>query len=170
MADSSVLVLNATYEPINVVSIRRAVVLLLKEKAEVVEATERELRSANLRICMPAVIRLVYYVRIPRLLGVPLSRRTVLARDYYTCQYCGATPNKGELTIDHVQPRSKGGETAWDNVVTACRRCNVRKGNRTLAEAGLTLRRKPARPRYIAFAVLAQSTQNELWQKYMFNL
>lgn len=168
MINSNVLVLNATYEPINIVSVRRAVVLLLKEKAEMIEAVDGELRSRHLRMSMPAVIRLVYYVRIPRLLKVPLSRRTVLARDYYTCQYCGAKPERSELTLDHIRPRSRGGKTTWENVVTACRRCNTRKGNRTPAEARLTLRCKPARPRYVAFAILSQSRQNELWQKYMY--
>ncbi len=94
VAQHSVLVLNATYEPINVVSVQRAIVLLLKEKAEIVEALNEELRSANWVMPLPAVIRLIYYVRIPRRLGIPLSRRTVLARDHYTCQYCGETPGR----------------------------------------------------------------------------
>jgi len=168
MLSGSVLVLNATYEPINVVSVQRAVILLLKEKAEIVEAAKAELRSARAHIPMPAVIRLVYYVRIPRLVGIPLSRRTVLARDHYTCQYCGETPGKADLTVDHIRPRSQGGETDWDNVVTACRRCNVRKGNRTPDEAGLYLRCKPGRPRFVALALVAQAAQNEVWQKYMY--
>lgn len=168
MVNSSVLVLNATYEPINVVSTRRAVVLLLKEKAELVEAADGEVRAHNMHMSLPSVIRLVYFVRIPRLLKVPLSRRTVMARDYHTCQYCSAQPLQSDLTIDHVLPRSRGGETSWENVVTACRRCNTRKGNKTPAEAGLTLRCRPARPRYVAFALLSQLEQNDLWQKYMY--
>jgi 5-methylcytosine-specific restriction endonuclease McrA len=168
MAYGSVLVLNATYEPINVVSIQRAVVLLLKEKAELVEAANAELRSGHVRMPRPIVIRLVYYVRIPRLVGVPLSRRTVLARDHHTCQYCGSTPGRAELTVDHVRPRSRGGETTWDNVVTACRRCNVRKGNRTPEEAGMQLRSQPARPRFVALALIAQTDHNDIWRKYMY--
>jgi len=168
MTNSSVLVLNATYEPINVVSARRAVVLLIKEKAELIEAVDGAIRSSSMRISVPAVIRLVYYVRIPRLLKVPLSRRSVLARDYYTCQYCGIKPARSELTIDHVVPRSRGGKTTWENVVTACRRCNTRKGSKTLAEAGLALRTTPERPRYVAFAMLSQLECNDLWQKYMY--
>jgi len=116
----SVLVLNATYEPLSVVSVRRAVVLLLKEKAELVEAAEAELRSQNLTIPRPLVIRLVYYVRIPYRVSIPLTRRMVLARDHYTCQYCGKQPPRKELTVDHILPRSRGGNTTWDNVVTAC--------------------------------------------------
>jgi len=168
MTNSSVLVLNATYEPINVVSARRAVVLLIKEKAELVEAVDGAIRSSRLQVSMPAVIRLVYYVRIPRLLKVPLSRRSILARDYHTCQYCGARPDRSDLTIDHVVPRSRGGMTSWENVVTACRRCNTRKGSKTPAEAGMALRATPERPRYVAFALLSQLEGNDLWQKYMY--
>src|SRR3970282_761229 len=97
----SVLVLNATYEPLSVVSVRRAVVLLLKEKAEIVEAAEAELRSENLTIPTPLVIRLVYSVRTPYPLSPPRARRTVLARDHYTCQYCGDQPLRKDLTVDH---------------------------------------------------------------------
>ena len=116
---SQVLVLNATYEPLNVVSVRRAVLLLVKEKAEVVEAAGAWLRSERLALPVPLVIRLVYYVRIPRRFSLPLSRRTVLARDHYTCQYCGLHPGKANLTIDHILPRSRGGR---DHVGEYCRR------------------------------------------------
>ncbi len=163
----SVLVLNATYEPLSVVSLKRAVILLLKEKAEIVEAAEAVLRSERLSLPMPLVIRLVYYVRIPRRLALPLTRRTVLARDQYTCQYCGAQPGRSELTIDHVIPRSQGGQTSWENVVTACRRCNQRKGNRTPAQAGLHLRSQPRRPRYVALALMGEPAQHEVWSKYL---
>ncbi|HIQ05966.1 MAG TPA: HNH endonuclease [Anaerolineae bacterium] len=163
----SVLVLNATYEPLSVVSIKRAVILLLKEKAELVEAAEARLHAERFSLPVPLVIRLVYYVRIPRRLSLPLTRRTVLARDHYTCQYCGAMPGKALLTVDHVLPRSRGGETTWDNVVTACRRCNQRKGNRTPVEAGMQLRSRPRRPRYVALALLGESSPPESWSKYL---
>ncbi|HEY64749.1 MAG TPA: HNH endonuclease [Caldilineae bacterium] len=163
----SVLVLNATYEPLSVVSLKRAVVLLLKEKAEIVEATEAVLRSERMSLPVPLVIRLVYYVRIPRRLGVPLTRRTVMARDQYTCQYCGAQPGRSELTLDHVIPRSQGGETKWENVVTACRTCNQRKGNRTPEQAGLRLLNKPKRPRYVAVALIGEPAHYEVWGKYL---
>ncbi|MCD6288856.1 MAG: HNH endonuclease [Anaerolineae bacterium] len=163
----SVLVLNATYEPLSVVSLKRAVILLLKEKAEIVEAAEAVLRSERLTLPVPLVIRLVYYVRIPRRLSLPLTRRTVMARDRYTCQYCGAQPGKAELTLDHVIPRSQGGETSWENVVTACRACNQRKGNRTPAQAGMKLLHKPRRPRYIALALIGEPVQFEVWGKYL---
>jgi len=163
----SVLVLNATYEPLSVVSIKRAVILLLKEKAELVEAAEAKLHAEHFSLPVPLVIRLVYYVRIPRRLALPLTRRTVLARDHYTCQYCGAMPGKAQLTIDHVLPRSRGGETSWNNVVTACRRCNQRKGNRTPAEAGMRLRSRPRRPRYVVLALLGEGSPPESWNKYL---
>ncbi len=166
---SQVLVLNATYEPMNVVSVRRAVVLLVKQKAEIVEAAEAYLRSERMTLPVPLVIRLVYYVRIPRRFSLPLSRRTILARDHYTCQYCGAQPGKVALTIDHIVPRSKGGETTWENVVVACGPCNRRKGNRTPEEAGFRLGCEPSRPRYLAVTLLAGPRAPEVWDKYMYN-
>ena len=163
-----VLVLNATYEPLNVVSVRRAVLLLLKEKAQIVEAAEAWLRSERLVLPLPLVIRLVYYVRIPRRFSLPLSRRTVLARDQYRCQYCGAQPGKAHLTVDHVVPRSKGGKTCWENVTTACGPCNRRKGNRTPKEAGMPLQRQPRRPRYLALTLLEGTSRPQAWNKYMY--
>jgi len=162
----AVLVLNATYEPLNVVSVRRAVVLLLKEKAELLEATQAQLRAENFAMDVPLVIRLVRYVRIPRRLTLPLSRRTVLARDHYTCQYCGVQASKSSLTVDHVLPRWRGGKNTWDNVVTACVACNQRKGGRTPTEAGLRLRSKPQQPRYVAIALLGAAPHKTAWSKY----
>jgi 5-methylcytosine-specific restriction endonuclease McrA len=162
------LVLNATFEPLNVVSLRRAVVLLLKEKAEVIEAARAKIRSERLALETPLVIRLVYYVRVPHRLLMPLARRTVLARDQYRCQYCGSEPPKGQLTLDHVLPRSRGGEHTWENVVAACIPCNQRKGDRTLQEAGMTLLSEPSRPRYAAVVLLGKMQGNEVWRKYMY--
>ena len=164
----SVLVLNATYEPLSVVSVRRAVLLLLKEKAELVEAAEAELRSEHVSMPMPLVIRLVYYVRIPHRLSLPVTRRTVLARDHYTCQYCGRQPPRKDLTVDHILPRSRGGHTAWENVVTACQRCNGRKGNQTPEEAGMSLLSPPVRPRYVALTLIEGGETRHVWDKYMF--
>ena len=161
-----VLVLNATYEPLSIVSVKRAVVLLLKEKAELVEAAQARLRAENFSIPTPLVIRLVYYVKIPRRISLPVTRRTVLARDNYTCQYCNAIPPRQQLTIDHVLPRSRGGKTTWENVVTACEKCNGRKGSRTPAEANMQLLTEPKRPRYIAIASLEAK---RVWDKYMWD-
>ena len=138
------LVLNATYEPINVCTVRRATVLLLKSKAEVIEVGTRDLHWATGSLPRPVVIRLVTYVRIPRDTHKrKITRRAVFARDGWMCQYCGA---RTSLTVDHVIPRSKGGTHTWDNVVAACRRCNSRKENRTHADVGLKLARLPFAP------------------------
>ena len=160
--------LNATFEPLNIVSLRRAVVLLLKEKAEVIEAARAKIRSERLALETPLVIRLVYYVRVPHRLLMPLTRRTVLARDQYRCQYCGSEPPKGHLTLDHVLPRSRGGEHTWENVVAACIPCNQRKGDRTLQQAGMTLLSEPSRPRYAAVVLLGKLQGNEVWRKYIY--
>ncbi|MBN1218826.1 MAG: HNH endonuclease [Anaerolineae bacterium] len=162
-----VLVLNATYEPLNVVSVKRAVVLLLKEKAELVEAAEAKLRSESCCLPVPLVIRLVYFVKIPPRISLPVTRRGVLSRDYYTCQYCGTTPPRKYLTVDHVIPRSRGGKTTWENVVTACERCNGRKGNRTPEEANMKLSAPPRRPRYLAVATLSSVEAKQAWGKYI---
>lgn len=165
---AAVLVLNASYEPLNVVSVKRAVVLLLKEKAEIVEAAEKRLRSERMHIPQPLVIRLVQYVKVPRNLTLPLTRRLVFARDHYTCQFCGDQPGMQTLTLDHVLPRSRGGEKTWENVVTACRACNQRKGNRTPKEANMHLEREPFRPRYVALALLGDVSDHEVWRKYVY--
>jgi 5-methylcytosine-specific restriction endonuclease McrA len=162
-----VLVLNASYEPLSIISVKRAVVLLLKEKAELVEAAQAMLRSENFSLPRPLVIRLVYFVKIPHRISLPVTRRGILARDHYTCQYCGVTPTRKDLTIDHVLPRSRGGKTTWENVVAACEKCNGRKGNRTPAEANMMLCALPRRPRYIAIAALGNVETREAWGKYM---
>lgn len=164
---SAVLVLNATYEPLNVIPLRRAILLLLKEKAEVVEATRERLRAERVDLAVPSVIRLVSYIPVPPRLPLPVSRRSVLARDNYTCQYCGGQPGKALLTIDHVVPRSKGGGTTWDNVVTACGPCNRRKGNRSPEQSNMVLMSVPARPRYLAFVLLGDRGRNDEWSKYL---
>ena len=163
---SSVLLLNASYEPLRVVSIRKAMILLLKEKAEVVEASDAVLHSGSMTFPRPLVIRLVYYVHVPHGLHLPLTRRMVLARDAYTCQYCGGHFPREELTMDHVVPKSRGGKAEWTNVVTACRKCNQRKGNRTPKEAGMKLLREPFEPRYVAL-VLLKERPHAVWEKYL---
>ncbi len=163
---SKVLVLNATYEPISFVTLKRAVVLLLKEKAEVIEAmVERKLRAERISYPYPLVIRLVSYVPVPRFFNLPLSRRSLLSRDNYTCQYCGTTEHP--LTIDHVIPRSRGGKTEWTNVVAACVSCNRKKGNKMPVDARMIPRNKPVKPGYIAVVLLGQAKGNETWQRYI---
>jgi len=118
---------------------------------------------------VPLVIRLVYYVKIPRRISLPVTRRGVLSRDNYTCQYCGATPPRKDLTVDHILPRSRGGKTTWENVTTACQKCNGRKGSHTPTEAKMTLITKPSRPRYIAIAAVTSAETRQAWSKYMWD-
>ncbi|MBO9310809.1 MAG: HNH endonuclease [Chloroflexus sp.] len=163
-----VLVLNASYEPLQLISVRRALVLLLQEKAELVEAAMQQLRAQSVTYHVPLVIRLVRYIRIPRQLRLPCSRRAVFARDRETCQYCGQQPGRANLTMDHVIPRSQGGQTTWENVVTACRDCNHRKGGRTPEQANMVLLSTPRQPQYLAFALLGELERNDVWRKYAY--
>ena len=142
-----VLVLNASYEPINVCTVRRATVLLLKERAELLERSDELLHSEHFDLQRPVVIRLRTYVRIPHdVHRRKITRKAVLARDAWTCQYCGST--RSGLTVDHVIPRSHGGRTCWENIVCSCIECNLQKGGRTPAQAGLKLLREPVRPKW----------------------
>lgn len=157
------LVLNATYEPLCVVPIRRAVVLVLKQKAEVVHEDGGALHSERLDVAIPSVIRLKYVVRVPYRARVSLSRRAVFVRDHFTCQYCGKTAEN----VDHVIPRSRGGTHTWDNVVAACKRCNSNKEDRTPAEAGYKLKTKPSAPRETVWIVVAVGHVDPKWEPYL---
>jgi len=136
------LVLNATFQPLAVVTSRRAVVLVLKEKAEVVASNGVIFRSERLEVAAPTVVRLRYFVRVPFRTRAALTRRAIFARDGWVCQYCGSPAEN----VDHVVPKSQGGLHAWENVVAACRRCNSRKENRLPHEVGLHLAKTPAVP------------------------
>ncbi|CCQ59515.1 HNH endonuclease family protein [Crocosphaera watsonii WH 0005] len=159
--------LNASYEPLNITSWRRAVVLLIKGKAEQLENNERLIYTD---FPLPSVIRLRHYVRVPYK-EIPLTRRNILERDRHTCQYCGY---KGDqLTLDHVFPRSRGGGDTWENLVTACVRCNVKKGNRTPKEAQMNLRYQPRRPYSSLQFELVKHTRgnlNQEWRKYIIGI
>ena len=135
--------LNATHQPLAVVAARRAVILVLKDKAEVLVSNGQVFRSEHLHLDAPSVLRLRQFVKIPYRSHAPLTRRAVFARDDWRCQYCGAAAEN----LDHVVPRSRGGSHSWDNVVAACRRCNSRKENRLIDEVGLRLARHPVAPR-----------------------
>ena len=137
-----VLVLNASYEPINVCAARRALVLVLKGVAMTEEEDGHFLHSARVAMRLPSVIRLLEYRRIPHQ-SRALSRKNILLRDRNTCQYCGTVLPSSELTLDHVIPRSRAGESAWENLVACCHPCNNRKGSRTPEEAGMRLARQP---------------------------
>jgi 5-methylcytosine-specific restriction endonuclease McrA len=163
-----VLVLNASYEPFQLIPVRRAVLLVLQSKAEMVEAAPQELRSRSSAYAVPTVIRLQRYIRLPQRLRLPCSRRGVFARDRDTCQYCGMTHVRSQLTLDHVIPRSQGGATSWENLVAACRSCNHRKGGRTPEQADMVLRQIPREPHYPAFLLLGELERHEVWRKYSF--
>ena len=160
-----VLVLNASYEPLNITTWRRATVLMLKGKAESLEENP-DLKIRQDRN-LPTVIRLKYFIKVPYR-DIPLSRKNILQRDNHCCQYCGYAGNK--LSIDHVIPRSKGGGDNWENVITACLTCNVIKGNRTPDEANMPLRIKPYKPlRSLCFEANRQinSGKHKEWGKYV---
>jgi 5-methylcytosine-specific restriction endonuclease McrA len=160
---SRALVLNATYEPLCVVPTRRALVLVMDDKAELLHSTERVFHSERAAFPEPSVVRLGYFVKVPYQARVALNRRAVFARDNHRCQYCG----KAAENIDHVVPRSKGGTHTWDNVVAACRRCNTRKEDRLLHESGLTLRRRPTMPRERGWILVASGSMRPDWEPYL---
>lgn len=157
------LVLNATFEPLGIVSSRRAVLLVLDTKAELVHTTDRVFRAERLSVPEPSVVRLVRYVQIPRHYRVAVNRRTVFARDGSKCQYCGSAAEN----LDHVIPRSKGGPHTWENVVAACRRCNTRKEDRLPHEAGMVLRTTPQAPRHRIQLLALCGGGSEDWSTYL---
>ena len=165
--NNAVLVLNQNYEPLNVCNVRRAIVLVIAGKAEILEARPRPFASVSSEFVAPSVIRLVYMIRRPRP-RVKLTRREIFIRDNYTCQYCQR--QFADLTIDHVIPRSRGGMHVWDNVVTACKACNHRKGGKSIAEARLSLHQQPHEPRagvYYTIERRLDTSSHDDWQQFL---
>ncbi|MBI2756678.1 MAG: HNH endonuclease [Chloroflexi bacterium] len=164
---NAVLVLNQNYEPLNVCNTRRALVLVDGGKAEVLEHGDQPIRTPVRLFPRPSVIRLVYMIKRPRP-RVRLTRREVFIRDRFTCQYCGVRSR--DLTLDHVLPRHRGGRHTWDNLVSACRTCNHRKGGHTPEEARMLLRYDPFEPRASSYYLFHQYLENEHfhgWQKFI---
>ena len=159
----SALVLNASFEPLSVVSAQRATCLVLAEKADVLEDDGRVIRSASKSVPCPSVIRLRYMVRVPYVRRAALSRRAIFARDDHRCQYCGRQAD----SIDHVFPRSRGGSHVWENVAASCRPCNLFKRDRTPGEAGMRLARQPRAPRELAWVDIAIGRVPEDWKPYL---
>lgn len=157
------LVLNASFEPLCVVSTRRALLLVLDRKAELLSAGSGRFRSERRSFPEPSVVRLSHYVKVPYQARIALNRRAVFARDGHRCQYCGAAAEN----IDHVIPRSRGGTHTWDNVVAACRPCNTRKEDRFLHETNLRLRRPPSIPRERLFVLIACGGVRPDWEPYL---
>lgn len=164
MLYSSVLILNLNYEPINICNVRRAVVLLGKGKAELLENGRGEIHTPSLIMAIPSVIRLVYLVRRP-FAKRKLSKKEIFLRDRYTCQYCGKQTR--ELTLDHVIPRRQAGGHSWENIVSACIPCNRRKAAHTPAQAEMTLLRRPKAPYPNPYYVLHNRTILEEWRKFI---
>lgn len=159
---SNVLLLNMSYEPLNLCSWKRAMVLLMKGKAE---QLEHNCKLINNKIESPTVIRLLYYVVVPYK-AIPLTRKNIIHRDNYVCQYCGK--RNQNLTIDHIIPRSRGGKNQWDNVVTACIKCNNLKGNKTPQEAGMNLQQKTLAPsNKLRFEITKYNEMKQAWSKYL---
>lgn len=161
---SRALVLNASYQPLCVVSVRRAVVLVLKSKAVIEQvADEGALHSERLSMPIPSVVRLNYFVKVPYRARAALSRRAVFVRDQFECQYCGSVAEN----VDHIRPKSRGGTHTWDNVVASCRPCNSKKENHLLAESGMTLRRPPHIPKDSLFLMAAVGKTYPAWEPYL---
>ncbi|MBA3629811.1 MAG: HNH endonuclease [Actinobacteria bacterium] len=157
------LVLNVSYQPLCVVPVRRALLLALKGKAEVLHSNGQVFHSESIEMSAPSVVRLNYFVKVPYRARSSLSRRAVFVRDEFTCQYCG---RKAE-NVDHVIPKSRGGGQSWDNVVAACRSCNARKENRSPADVGLRLRRAPRPPHESVWIIVAVDRVDPCWVQYL---
>lgn len=162
-----VLVLNFNYEPLNICQLKRAIILLLKEKAEVVEYDSIKVHSEKQIFEAPSIIKLLYLVKKPRTV-VKLSRRSILARDNFSCQYCG---KKSEyLTIDHIIPKRLGGKSSWENLVSACRKCNAKKADKTLEQANMHLIKIPRAITFLPLYSLSRDlslANYEQWKKYL---
>ena len=162
-----VLVLNQTYEPLHFCNAKRAIVMLLKGRAEKIESDGMAVRSPTITIRIPTVIRLRRYIKRSYHVRIAFSKKNVFKRDNFTCQYCGSMGEN--LTIDHIIPKSRGGESCWENVVVACQRCNIKKGDRTLRDAQIRLLRRPVRPSFLFKKNVYNSVPKSFvknWSKY----
>lgn len=163
--NTQVLLLNQSYEPLQICNMRRAVILIFLGKAHSVERYDDEIRSVSYSMQMPAVIRIYNYINLPRN-SIVLTRKNILKRDSLSCQYCGT--KSSPLTVDHITPKVKGGKDSWENLTTACVSCNNKKGNRTLREANLKLLSKPRVPSRITFIQRFVRTPIKEWRPYLF--
>ena len=165
------LLLNATFEPLKIISWQRAITLLTQGKVEVIDSYDREVRSVSISFRLPSILRLLKVVKVRR--GgkeVRFSRANIYQRDRYTCQYCGNKYHSENLTFDHVIPQVQGGETTWRNIVTACLACNNRKGGRTPRQAGMRLIRKPVKPKWIPVVTITLGIRSAplSWRDYLY--
>ena len=164
------LILNASYEPLHVVSWQRAIQLLFQGKVEVVEESEHEIRTVRITIKIPSVLRLINYIpRLSKRQVIRFSRENIFIRDNYQCQYCGKSFHKAQLTLDHVTPVVKGGGKSWENIVTSCKPCNQKKGGRTPPQAQMHLVKRPKEPQWLPRTTiqLSVSVTPEKWKLYL---
>lgn len=161
------LLLNSTYEPLIVIDWKKAITLLMLGKAEMLAEQEVRVKSARAEHPLPSVLRLLSRVRVPRR-NVPFTRHNIYRRDAYQCQYCGEAPSHANLTFDHVFPRSRGGQTTWENIATCCDTCNRRKGDLTPSEANMPLLSKPKEPRWWPFSMSQwDGHHRDDWKQYL---
>lgn len=165
------LLLNATFEPLKIISWQRAITLLTQGKVEVIDFYDREIRGVTITFKLPSILRLLKLVRIKKSRReVRFSRANIYQRDNYTCQYCGSRYPAEDLTFDHVIPIVQGGETTWENIVTACLTCNNKKGGRTPREAGMRLIKTPVKPKWMPVVTLKMGLKNAplSWRDYLY--
>lgn len=159
------MVLNQNYEPLTLCNVKRAIILAYLGKVEIISRVDgKKINSVSRSFDCPSIVRLGYFVKVPYK-KIILSRKNVLKRDNHKCQYCGSTNN---LTIDHIIPKSRGGEDSWENLVTACIRCNNKKGDRTPEEAGMVLISKPKKPSHITFIKSSAGKVLEDWKPFLY--
>ena len=164
--NAKVLILNQNYEPMSIVNVRKAIVLLYLGKAELIEANDAlRVHSVSMTMAFPSIVRLGVYIRVPYK-KIILSRKNILRRDNHKCQYCGRSDLT--LTVDHVMPASRAGEDTWENLVCACVKCNNRKGDHTPEEAMMPLRRRPMRPNHVTFIRHFVGSVDDRWKPYLF--
>jgi 5-methylcytosine-specific restriction endonuclease McrA len=162
---SAVLVLNSSYEPLNIATIARAVRLVLAGKAEIIHERGR-VSSPTVSFPLPSIIRMLYYIKHRRK-KVALTKKNVLLRDDYKCGYCAEQIDAREATVDHITPRSAGGKSTWENLIACCAPCNSRKRDRTPQQAKMPLLRKPREPKFIPFVIVKRHTEDAEWSKYL---
>ncbi|HAK59658.1 MAG TPA: HNH endonuclease [Nitrospiraceae bacterium] len=165
------LLLNATFEPLKIISWRRAITLLTQGKVEVIDSYDREIRGISISFRLPSILRLLKVVKIRRAgREVRFSRANIYQRDRYRCQYCGKKHHSEDLTFDHVIPLVQGGDTTWENIVTACLTCNNKKGGRTPREARMRLIRSPGKPKWmpIVTITLGMTSAPLSWRDYLY--
>ena len=165
MLNSRVLVLNQNFEPLTICKAKRAIIMMLLGKAELIIGLERAVRSVRLSFPLPSVLRLNHYVKL-RNREITLTRRKVIERDRHQCQYCGKTT--GSMTADHIIPKSMGGKDSWENMVCACLECNNRKGDRLPKQAGMKLLKKPKKPHHLTFVLNSMGRIDTQWRPFIY--